>query len=454
MKNIKLFAEYHEKLYIFAVMAVFFIIALVLNFHTDYVSDDFKYHFLYDTPHTPHEGTKRISSLFDVILSQINHWRLCNGRVVAHGLLQMVLPFGKTFFKIFNSLVYTGLGFLIYRHAAYNRRENPVLLLFIYIMMWLFIPQYGMTVLWASGAANYLWCAAIILAYLLPYRMYASGRGVPEDNLRNLILTSVFGMFAGCTSENTGGGLVLMCILFVIFYRIKGLKIPRWSWAGILSSAAGAAVLICAPSSGGKLSGELTFKIITDRLESILKLNAELTYGLTVIIAVLVFICFIRGNMPADRKDGLIPAVYLIGACATVAALVLSPQHPERSWFTAVILMIVVAGMFCSEILDGVKRLTSPSVIIVTAAVCVVFAVSFSIGFRDINTTYKVVSEGVDRIEQALSEGRSEVTIPIVTPTDSKYDPFNGAGYVKASPGDWLNAWMAEYYGIDRIRGE
>lgn len=76
--------------------------------------------------------TKKISSLWDVIVSMINHWRLCNGRVVAHGLLQMVMPFGKLFFRIFNSLVYVSLGFLIYKHSVYGKKSNLSLLVFIY----------------------------------------------------------------------------------------------------------------------------------------------------------------------------------------------------------------------------------------------------------------------------------------------------------------------------------
>ena len=51
-------------------------------------------------PESSRQRQKKISSLWDVIISMINHWKLCNGRVVAHGLLQMVMPFGKLFFRI------------------------------------------------------------------------------------------------------------------------------------------------------------------------------------------------------------------------------------------------------------------------------------------------------------------------------------------------------------------
>lgn len=98
------------------IMIAAFVILLIINLHVDYTSDDFRYRFIYDTPGNPLPTTKKISSFWDVIISMINHWKLCNGRVVAHGLLQMVMPFGKLFFRIFNSLVYVSLGFLIYKH--------------------------------------------------------------------------------------------------------------------------------------------------------------------------------------------------------------------------------------------------------------------------------------------------------------------------------------------------
>lgn len=455
-KYIKILQKHKNKVYMGVVIAIFFVFVMILNFHTDYTSDDFKYHFFYDTIYTPHEGTRRISSLWDIILSQINHWKMWNGRVVAHGLLQMILPFGKVFFKIFNSCVYVLLGFLIYKHSIVGKRNNPFLLCIVYILMWFFIPQYGMTVLWASGSANYLWCAAIILSYLLPYRMYALGKNYPEDNIKNLILMAFFGMFAGCMNENTGGGLVLMCILFIVFYKIKGLKIPRWSWVGILSEIVGVVVLVSAPGNY-RVSSKTDLDGMLDRIKDVINISSKLTYILLLIIAILMFISFVRGRtMTENTTDRLIPAIYLIGAYAMMAVLILSASYPERAWFTAVICMIIAAAWFYSEINIELKNKTLHNNIKIgiVAASFIVFLFSYNVEFKNINTTYEVVKEGVEKIEQAVAEGKNEVVIPIVKATDSKYDPFNGTSYITKSSGEWLNSWMAEYYGIDKIIGK
>lgn len=199
--------KYIKKEYIInaIILAAAFIFIMIMNTHTDYTSDDFKYRFVFDTMGKPTGNTKPISSITDIFISMANHYRLCNGRIVAHGLLQAVLLFGKMTFNIFNSVMYTALGFLIYKHSIWGKKGNPYLLALIFIGMWFFLPAYGMTVLWASGAANYLWCGVIAMAFLLPYRIYAEN-GRIKNSAKNAVLMGIFGVFAGCTNENTGGG--------------------------------------------------------------------------------------------------------------------------------------------------------------------------------------------------------------------------------------------------------
>ena len=182
------------------VTAAAFAMVLVLNFHMEYTSDDFHYHFFFDTMSNPPADTVRFSPL-QVFSSMANHWRLCNARIVAHGLLQIVLTFGKPGFKIFNSLMYILLGTLIYQHATYGKRKSVSLLALIYACMWFFLPQFGATVLWASGAANYLWMAALIMGFLLLYRVYLVRPEKIRNTTLNAVLIGLLGVMAGCTNE-------------------------------------------------------------------------------------------------------------------------------------------------------------------------------------------------------------------------------------------------------------
>ena len=82
------------------------------------------------------------------------------------------------------------------------------------------------------------------------------------------------------------------------------------------------------------------------------------------------------------------------------------------------------------------------------------FVWSFLTEYQKITATYRQVEEGVRRIEQAVEAGSGYAVIPIVYPSDSKYDPYNGTGSVKEAPEDWMNAWMARFYGLEKIYGE
>ena len=52
-----------------------------------------------------------------------------------------------------------------------------------------------------------------------------------------------------------------------------------------------------------------------------------------------------------------------------------------------------------------------------------------------------------------MGRGDESVSVPLVKFSDSNYDAFNGAVYLEIPADNWVNAWMAEYYGIDFIFG-
>lgn len=432
-----------------------FIFILMMNLHTDYTSDDFIYHFVYDTPGNPYDGTKAISSPIDVIVSMINHRKLCNARIVAHGLLQAVLPFGKLFFRIFNSFVYVALGFLIYKHAAYGKGEKPALLVLIYAAMWFFLPQFGLTVLWASGAANYLWCATLILLFLLPYRIYLQ-KGQTKDSILKAVLMGIFGILAGCTNENTGGGAVLMACLFIIICFIKKSKIPKWMWAGTVGGALGVVLLLTAPINY-RFSTELTWELLQGRMKEVFAISKELTTVLFIVggfIAVVVIMQkFYKSHLTADM---FMPLAYALSSTAMMAVLVMSPMYPERAWFTPVVFLIISVAWLASEIdFTDVRPMLRVGLKTAAAAIAiVVFLSSFRTEYSALSATYAQVKEGLELIEQAQENGDSAVTIPIPVPSQSEYDPYNKASYLGEGADLWVNAWMEQYYGIESIMGK
>ena len=171
----------------------------ILNKNTHFTSDDFRYNFMYES-FMPNDGVQRLSSFSDIIKSMYNHYFMWGGRITAHTLVQFFLMFDKQFFNIINSIAFVGLAVLVYLHSNVSKKINiPLLIGIIIFSLWFFIPQFGLTVLWVSGAGNYLWCTIIILLFLLPYRKYLENEHSFKDNTLNFILMIIIGILAGWT---------------------------------------------------------------------------------------------------------------------------------------------------------------------------------------------------------------------------------------------------------------
>ena len=66
-----------EIVYLLVCLVVVTLIYL-LNHFTLYTSDDFVYRFIYKEPF-PSDNEQPVRSLFDLITSQMNHWKVWNG---------------------------------------------------------------------------------------------------------------------------------------------------------------------------------------------------------------------------------------------------------------------------------------------------------------------------------------------------------------------------------------
>ncbi|MDE7331541.1 MAG: hypothetical protein K2O16_04775 [Lachnospiraceae bacterium] len=429
------------------ITGIAFALILVLNFHTDYTADDFKYRFFFDTIGTPLETSHPMKAQ-EVFGSMVNHWKMWNGRVVAHGMLQLALIFGKTGFKILNSFMFIFLGTLIYAHASHGRKKSVSLLLFVYICLWFFLPQFGMTILWASGAASYLWCGVLILAFSLPYRMHLTKQKTGTDGWRSTALMGLFGVLAGCTNENSGGALVFLCGMYVALYLYKKIPVPKWAYGGIAGGIAGAVLLISSPGNY-RISSKTDIYGLMERWKYVVQISKN-QWAVLLLVLCVMFLFSAAFGKQAEEEFRRLPLIYFLAGCASVCVLVFSAMQPERAWFIGTVFLIITAACVYGEVLDF--SWTGRAVL--NVLLILFFAWSFLTEFQKIAGTYRQVAEGVRRIEQAVEEGSSFAVIPMVYPSDSKYDPYNGTGYVKESPDDWMNAWMARFYGLDKIYGE
>lgn len=158
-----------EIVYLLVCLVVVTLIYL-LNHFTLYTSDDFVYRFIYKEPF-PSANEQPVRSLFDLITSQMNHWKVWNGRFTGHSIVQIFMQYNKEVFNVFNSSVFLSLGILIdslsFEIVSNKHRKHQVLYLaIIFLILWWFLPEIGKTVLWISGSGNYLWTAVLDLLWL------------------------------------------------------------------------------------------------------------------------------------------------------------------------------------------------------------------------------------------------------------------------------------------------
>lgn len=208
-----------------AVVALMFGLILVFNSMIGYAADDYLYFFKY-TGHVVKGTPERLTGIGDIFTGMVTHYKICNGRIPAHFLLQLFTFFDKSVFNIFNSLFFVLLGLLIYFHANYKRPINIPLLIFIYAFEWLGFYRPATSVLWYSAAFNYLWTTVWILTFLMFYRINTEKSQNPSTVKETIfsVLMLFAGILAGWTNENMGGAAIGAVILFLIYFKIK--KMP------------------------------------------------------------------------------------------------------------------------------------------------------------------------------------------------------------------------------------
>ncbi|MEM5667457.1 DUF6056 family protein [Enterococcus faecium] len=145
------------------------------------------------------------------------------GRSVVHIIARVFLLMPKTVFNLVNPLIYVLLTVLIYKITTKDKTEfHAFKYLMINVVIWLFIPTFGQTILWETGAANYLWGGIIITSVLFIYHRYCyENKLLPFKSLGNAIIMVILGIVAGWCNENTSGGAVLIILGYIYITYCK-----------------------------------------------------------------------------------------------------------------------------------------------------------------------------------------------------------------------------------------
>lgn len=269
----------------FVATAILFLLVLVFSLKALWLGDEITYNYNF-------KDGSQISSLSDVVTSQIEHYKTINGRTVAHFLCQLYIPFfGKTTFAVSNAFVWVAL-LLMMASLCKVRYDDWKLMALLACLIWLgFRTKFTPTC-----QIGFPWMFALVAAFLLILRKFNKDNPARWSPL-HLLWAAPFAFIAGWSQEALVIGVGVALGIFVLL-NIRKVTWPQWVL--LVCFAAGAALLCLSPATLGR-TGETHGG--TNLLPPVVLSLAKLGFYLRITYLMLVFLLYLRISRKIKFKE-------------------------------------------------------------------------------------------------------------------------------------------------------
>lgn len=439
-----------KRLFYISILIAFGMI-FIFNVLTPVMSDDLFYG----------KEVSTAGSAWELIQQEYNQYMTWSGRSVCHLILRLFLTGNKMIFNVFNSIIFVLLTLLIYWNVEHKKKYDLCIFTLINLMLWFFGVVFCQTVLWETGACNYLWGSAIIMSFITCYRYALMHWKDLRHNVLLTILFPVLGVLAGWCNENTsGGGLLFVLILTGIHcYESRGGKnnIKPWMITGLAGQLAGFLFMILAP--GNFIRGQLNeeehsgiFGLISRFQKMILAVRANFFVLLLIGLLLFVIIKCQKKSWQAVWNVSRNGILWMFIFAATCFALILTPEPMPRAYFGAGVFLTVAVVQFFVDVEEKeiiFQSLKSGMI----AVMCMIMFFTYMDSGADMARIYREYQEREIYLEEKAAEGEKDVTIPLLRPDfETVYsDAYNSD--IQEDPGYWINIAYASYYGFDSVSG-
>ena len=424
----------------------------IFNLYTPLYADDYSYSVSFLTK-------ERITSIYDIFISQIAHYKTMNGRSITHFLAQLFLYIGKPTFNIINSCVFIALIYLIYFHS-YGTFKNIKIswLLLINFILWALTPAFGQSFLWLTGSSNYMYGIFIILIFLIPYRITLNENYINQKG--NLIVAIIkgiafllAGVVAGWTNENTGAALIFIIILVLINNKISNKRFSIWMFTGLIGSLIGFGMILLSPGQATRLSESGGFGGIITLFKRFFFISFNLFAYITPLLILLgfcliLYLSYLKNKIDFKNLNKFV--IYFLGGIVSIYCMIVAPVFPDRVWSGCIIIFTIAIGNIYSLIDWNSTNLTK------YCNICLVIICILNFGSNYMNVYFElkyVKSQNDLRVNYILEEkenGNLDVSIePIVS--HSKYSCFDYNGDLNKDKNVWPNTAIARYYGLNTV---
>lgn len=431
---------------VFAGLAAIAVAFYALNVLTCLYADDFSYTYTFAVT----EGKYRISNLHELFLSQMNHYRVMNGRAVVHTLAQLFLMWGKPVFNVLNTAAFLTLGLLIYRHGHGRDGEvRPAMLFCVFGLLWAVTPDFGQSFLWLVGSCNYLFGILIILFAILPVtRALDEGFGPMAGWKTGLYF--VLCLLAGWTNENNSVALVVIFLCSVIWLLVTKQKVPAWVWVGLAGSIIGCLLLLLSPGQATRLAGYGGFGGLGTWVRRGISITAHLVLYLGIELG-LILAFFVKGMInKRPVRELLRPGIFCLAGLASTYSMILAPTFPTRTWSGPVVFFTITLVALWRWVEPEADRNYRGLTVAVSVLAFLAVTGTYVWAVQDLNETRNAFQLREKYIAEELEAGHREITLsPIHGQT--RWNCYNEYDDLNDDPSQWPNTAYAMYYGLDRV---
>ena len=431
----------NQRIYFTIVVLISFLAIYIYNLLTPLMSDD----LLFDR--------SLYSSIGDIFREEYNQYLSWNGRSVLQIILKICSLMPLILFQLCNSLCFVICSLLIYCNINPKNKYDSVLYLLIQLCIWNFSVDFSQTVLWLSGACNYLWGITIILGFITLYR-YLMGNAKKIKHIKvTTIGMFVYGILAGWGNENTSGGAILIILMFSAMYFYENHKLEKWMDSGIFGMIIGFLFLLLAPGNqvrGEIMKAEETYTGIYAFISRGLKVIKAMDKYLFIYMAVIIVLgtYFYYQKYKAEQLKEVF--IFAIAALATAGVLILTPEPMPRAYFGANIYMMIAALQMIQGIREKDTFMISLKIGAIMAASIAMIFVYIEEG-ANLARILREVKERETYIEEQVELGKRELTLPMLRPQfKSKYSYMYDSDISKDEDW-WMNEVYCIAYGLEKI---
>lgn len=430
-----------DNLFFLAVCLCVWCFIYFLSSRVELISDDWHFKFVFNG-FMPGDNEKRISGINDIIISMKQFYELSGGRLMAHSVLQLILMADKSLFDIINAFFFVACGLIIYKISVAEEKKDHIYLIFVYLLLLLFIPSFGDTCIWVSGAVNYLWMSIFYLAYFY------------FDKKNSICGKLIFAFISGFTNEPMGG----MIIVFLIARSI--IKWKRPSKEDILCcflALLGTIFILIAPGNKSRalIVNQTTIFSFESAFDCMGKtLNWIINDGLLFILVVPPLLLIIFRKHFFEYIDVI--ALYVAGI-AGIISLTLTGDFIVRAEFPCVVFLLLSFWGFVFKTVNIIKAIDADNkikqklndrIFAIVKRILAVIVIAMIVFWSAINMKmfFEVSTSETQQMEKIIiaAENNSDVHIQL-----KKYsNPGRFYPQEVSYSNEYEALWRGMYYGI------